>query len=97
MLIGSLKHCSTLDPVLRKEEAGFNWRLPVLLAMVGLYLNLTPGEQLVLHNSHISLILKVTIRSSRLYGYRGLRQQAVHAQAACMCQVPGAAALHTCA
>ncbi len=64
MLIALLNHCSTLDPVLRKEEAGFNWRLPALLAVVGLYLNLTPGEQPVPHNSHRSHTFESIIRPS---------------------------------
>jgi drug/metabolite transporter (DMT)-like permease len=35
--------CSTLDPVLRKEVAGPDWKLFALLASVGTYMFLTPG------------------------------------------------------
>lgn len=35
---------STLDPVLRGETRGIDWRLLPVAAMAGLYLFATPGE-----------------------------------------------------
>jgi hypothetical protein len=37
---------STLDPVLRREQTGLDWRGIALLAVAGLYLTITPGAAL---------------------------------------------------